>query len=216
MFGPFTPTLLALLTRKRSLLKLPVLKRAAEASPVSQLCAGKIAVITGAAGGIGAALSKACARHGCNKLVLSDLHWSSDHSEEPDRHPLVTELRSKGAEVLPLVVDVGRQEGILSMRDAVLQRFGPPHFLFNNAGVGMPGLLSASDDALARCLDINLLSVVHGMRAFVGPMESLGDNVECHIVNTASLAGISESTGMVRETLTLPICACIAAHYLRI
>ena len=203
MFGPYTPTLLALLTRQPKLLKLPTLRAdAAAAGGVSteqlrSLCEGKVAVITGAASGIGAALATACAAHGCRKLVLSDLHWQSDGSSTADAHCLVRELRADSRmEVLALTTDVGDHADILAMRDATLDAFGAPHFLFNNAGVGMPGVLSASDEALRKSLDVNLMSVIHGMRAFVPSMESLGDDQVCHIVNTASLAGISESTGL--------------------
>ena len=208
MFGPYTPTLLALLTRKPKLLKLPTLsprpadKAAAAAAAVAgisteqlrELCEGKVAVITGAASGIGAALAKACASYGCQRLVLSDLHWqhpesgsssatsaSNGYSSMADGHPLVRELRALDSrmEVLALTTDVGKHADILAMRDATLGAFGAPHFLFNNAGVGMPGVLSASDEALHKSLDVNLMSVLHGMRAFVGPMESLGDDQVC-------------------------------------
>ena len=76
--------------------------------------------------------------------------------------------------------------------------FGPPRLLFNNAGTGMPGVLGATDEALKKAFDINLFSVIDAMRLFVPEMEKLEE--ECHIVNTASLAGISESTGLYGVT----------------
>lgn len=66
--------------------------------------------------------------------------------------------------------------------------------LFQNAGVGLPGILSATEESLQRAMDINLNSVIWGLRAFVPLMEKKG--TPCRIVNTASLAGISEATGM--------------------
>lgn len=207
MFGPFTPTLLALLTRKPKLLKLPTLKicahDASAASVVSteqirKLCDGKVAVITGAASGIGAALAKACALHGCRRLVLSDLHWQHsdsmlsnnvDDAVSVDNHPLIDELRAldNRIEILALKTDVGSHSDILALRDMTLKTFGPPHFLFNNAGVGMPGVLSASDEALKKSLDVNLMSVLYGMRAFIGAMESLGDDQVCSMIYHPSM-----------------------------
>ena len=153
MFGPYTPTLLALLTRKPGLLRLPTLKKAAEDASAANkhLCTGKVAVITGAANGIGASLARTCAKYGCTRLVLGDLRWGSDEGDLPaDRHPLITDLRTNyGADVLPLTLDVGDRTAILALRDATLERFGAPHFLFNNAGVGMPGILSATEEVIS-------------------------------------------------------------------
>ena len=223
MFGPYTPTLLALLTRApRSLLKLPTVKSledSVRAQARHELCAGKTAVVTGAASGIGSSLARALACHGCERLVLADLFWHS--GDNPDGgaggsaaecHPLVQELRREhGAEVLALCVDVGSRDEILAMRDAAVDAFGPPHFLFNNAGVGMPGVLSATEEALRRSFGINFWSVLDGTRAFLGPMESLAELPPagegelpatecCHVVNTASLAGVSEACGLYGVT----------------
>merc|ERR1712196_725909 len=84
--------------------------------------------------------------------------------------------------------------GFVWAGDATLSAFGAPRLLFQNAGVGMPGVLSASDESLERAMNINLFSVIHGMRAFLPAMEAQSD--DCYIVNTASLAGISEATGL--------------------
>ena len=152
MFGPYTPTLLALLTRRSKLLQLKTLRPAAPgesaAAVARKLCDRKTAIITGAASGIGAALARALASAGCSRLVLSDIAWrDADGSPvDADRHTLVSSLRDQGADVLPLVSDVGSRDSILEMRDQAMTAFGAPHFLFNNAGVGMPGVLSATEE----------------------------------------------------------------------
>ena len=250
MVGPFTPTLLALLTRSGKL-TLPTLRKAAPASAKTREAReagafrGKVAVITGAASGIGAALAKTCRREGVRALVLADNAWASGDptpggGEEqavcnPDDHPLVQELRGCGADrgsesvaaaadsaadpvqVLALQIDVASKEDLQRLHDETLRAFGAPHLLFNNAGTGMPGVLSASDDALVRSFDINFWSVIHAMRLFIPSMEkaaaksiaSTHSDAEpadpdpediCHVVNTASLAGISEACGLYGVT----------------
>jgi NAD(P)-dependent dehydrogenase (short-subunit alcohol dehydrogenase family) len=184
MFGPYTPTLLAVLT-KHGLLNLKT-----RGVPTVQ---GKVAVVTGAASGIGEAIARLCAKEGCRKLVLADIAWEHNPS-------LVEELTMNGCDVVPLTVDVAKKEEIEKMHEVTLDAFGAPHFLFNNAGTGMPGVLSSSEEALFRSFDINFWSVVHALRIFVPTMETHGSDEVCHIMNTASLAGISEATGLYGVT----------------
>lgn len=190
MFGPYTPTLLAILTRNGHL--------SLTRKPLADF-AGKVAVITGAASGIGAALAQKCARAGCVKLVLADITWERDCLTA---HPLLQELRSQHpqVELLPAKIDVAKKDEIYRLRDLTVESFGAPHLLFNNAGTGMPGVLSATEEALSRSFDINFWSVVHGMRAFIPDMEALPNAPPCYIVNTSSLAGISEATGLYGVT----------------
>ncbi len=209
MFGPYTPTLLSLLTRSGKL-KMPRMAAAAVAAGGSGggggEFAGKVAVITGAASGIGAALARRCVAEGCGALVLADNAWDHSHDDGDNvdaggDHPLLRELREGGVEVLAMHVDVGAKDDILKLHAATMKRFGPPSLLFNNAGTGMPGVLSASEDALQRSFDINFWSVVHAMRIFVPSMEQHQDKDQtCHIVNTASLAGVSEACGLYGVT----------------
>lgn len=194
MFGPYTPTLLALLTRS-GLLSLPKVGR----SSVS--FKGKVACVTGGATGIGAAIATQAVREGCRAVVLADISFASGSSrtELHASHPFISELESRGAEVLALNVDVSKKSESEKLRDACVASFGTAHLLFLNAGVGMPGVLSATDEALQRSMDINLNSVLWGMRAFVPIMEENNDDC-CRIVNTASLAGLSEATGLYGVT----------------
>ena len=222
MVGPFTPTLLALLT-KSGRLSLPTMRskppvKAAASATVGTEFHGKVAVITGAASGIGAALARKCKQEGCRAIVLADNSWATVPSSvdsmaesNPDDHPLVRELRGSGGtdmEVLGLHVDVSSKEDLQRMHDETLSNFGPPHLLFNNAGTGMPGILSATEEALTRSFDINFWSVIHAMRLFIPSMEQRA-SIEskdgdfrnlCHVVNTASLAGISEACGLYGVT----------------
>lgn len=213
MLGPFTPTLLALLTRA-GLLNLST--RGLGTAGV----AGKVAVITGAASGIGAALARRCAKDGAAALVLADNAWHTEQSHadaghgQPstgaaapaspmDHHPLLAELDniSGGAvSVLPLTIDVSSQDDLSRLHDESVAAFGAPHVLFNNAGTGMPGVLSATDEALQRAVDINFWSVIRATRMFVPTFESHGPDVRCCIVNTASLAGVSEAAGLYGVT----------------
>jgi len=153
-----------------------------------------IACITGSASGIGSALAEQAGREGVKGLVLADIAWPEDREDLRDAHPFIRELEVSGVEVETLTVDIGKQEEAQKMREACEYHFGGANLLFQNAGVGMPGVLSATDSALQRAMDINLHSVIWGMRAFVPMMEGL--NGPCRIVNTASLAGISEATGL--------------------
>ena len=210
MFGPYTPTLMAILTRRG------FLKLAPRAFPAGAL-RGEVAVVTGAAAGIGAALARRCARDGAKALVLADIAWdapaddgdtaseSSGDPADPASHPLVRECEALGAEVLPLAVDVGDRAALQRMHDACVDAFGAPRLLFNNAGTGMPGVLSADEASLRRSVDINFWSVVDGMRLFIPTMEAAhgdgaGGGAPCYVVNTASLAGVSESTGLYGVT----------------
>jgi NAD(P)-dependent dehydrogenase (short-subunit alcohol dehydrogenase family) len=182
MFGPYTPTLLAVLT-KSGMLNLN--------TRGVQRVRGKTAVVTGAASGIGEAIARACVERGCTRLLLADISWSHNTY-------LANELEKKGCNVLQMEVDVGEKAKIQEMHDACIENFGAPHLLFNNAGTGMPGLLSATDESLERSFDINFWSVAHATRIFVPTMEAAHGHLKepCHIMNTASLAGISEGCGL--------------------
>lgn len=142
---------------------------------------GRVAVVTGAASGIGRALCDRFAREGM-KLVMADV--------EHDRlKQAAGEVEAQGAEVLPVRVDVSRADELVALREATLERYGAVHVLCNNAGVFAGGL---SWDAIATdwewVLGVNLFGVLHGIRAFVPFM--LEQNQPGHVVNTCSMAGL--------------------------
>ncbi len=143
--------------------------------------ANKVAVVTGAASGIGRGIAEHCAGEGM-KVVLADI-------EEPALIEVATALRTRGATVLGVPTDVSRPDNLDALARKTLDAFGAIHLLVNNAGVGAGG--SAWESTLADwqwVIAVNLWGVIYGTRAFVPIM--LGQNVEGHVVNVASTAGL--------------------------
>jgi NAD(P)-dependent dehydrogenase (short-subunit alcohol dehydrogenase family) len=153
---------------------------------------GRTAVITGAGSGFGLETARLAARQGMN-LVLADVQ--ADALERA-----ADELRALGAAVLPFRLDVSKGPEVEALGAAVLARFGTPHFVFNNAGVGFGGLIwehSARDWEWV--LGVNLMGVAHGVRVFTPPMleaAAADPSYEGHIVNTASMAGLINPPNM--------------------
>ena len=145
---------------------------------------GRVAVITGAASGIGLALAERCAREGM-KLVLADI-------EEKRLGEVADGLRSRGSEVATLKVDVSRDDEVEALAALAYERFGAVHLLCNNAGVVPAGRFRAVWEFPLEdwkwSFDVNMMGVVHGLRSFVPRMLAAGG--EAHIVNTASIAGL--------------------------
>lgn len=142
---------------------------------------GKVAVVTGAASGIGLAMAHRFARAGM-KLALSDIE--GDALDEA-----AGRLRETGCEVATQVADVSDAAAIEALRDLTLDVFGGVHVLCNNAGVGGGAgpLWTLTQKDWDFTLGPNLHGVIHGIRIF-GPI--LVDQNEGHIVNTASMAGL--------------------------
>jgi NADP-dependent 3-hydroxy acid dehydrogenase YdfG len=141
--------------------------------------AGKVAVITGAGSGFGREFARIGAALGM-RLVLADIQADALAA-------IAAELG--GAEVLTHRVDVAKAAEMEALADVAYARFGAVHLLFNNAGVGAGGLVW--ENTLADwewVMGVNLWSVIHGIRLFVPRMLAQGD--ECHVVNTASAAGL--------------------------
>ena len=141
----------------------------------------KVAVVTGAASGIGRAIADRCAEEGM-KVVLADIN-------KEDLATAEAELTATGATVLTVPTDVSKAGDVEALARKTLEAFGGVHLLFNNAGVGMSGILW--ENTLADwewVIGVNLWGVIHGMRTFVPLM--LEQDTEGHIVNTSSLAGL--------------------------
>jgi NAD(P)-dependent dehydrogenase (short-subunit alcohol dehydrogenase family) len=142
---------------------------------------GKVAVITGAAGGLGLALAHQAAARGM-KLVLADVDRASLAAS-------VETLRAAGAEAIGVATDVSDPAQLEALAAASVDAFGAVHLLFNNAGVGAGGFVwenTANDWQWV--WSVNVLGVVNGLRAFVPRM--LKQAEPAHIVNTASVAGL--------------------------
>jgi NAD(P)-dependent dehydrogenase (short-subunit alcohol dehydrogenase family) len=141
---------------------------------------GKVAVVTGAASGIGFALASCFAGEGM-KIVIADVE--SEALEAARGH-----LSAKGAEVHAVTCDVSDPASVDALRAETLSRFGAAHVVCNNAGVAGGGL--SWEIPLATwewVLGVNLLGVVNGIRSFVPLLLEQGEG---HLVNTASAAGL--------------------------
>jgi NAD(P)-dependent dehydrogenase (short-subunit alcohol dehydrogenase family) len=149
---------------------------------------GKVAVVTGAASGIGLALARQFAAERM-RVVLADL-------ERPALDKATADLADKfgAAHVLGVLTDVRDDEAVDALAAAAFDRFGTVHVLCNNAGVGVGGLSwTVPADRWRWAVDVNLLGVARGIRAFVPRMIEQGEG---HVVNTASAAGILTGPGM--------------------
>lgn len=144
---------------------------------------GRVAVVTGAAGGIGYALAERFAAEGM-KVVMADVHMES-LGAAADR------LRATGATVLAHRTDVTDFDSVDRLAERVFEEFGAAHLICNNAGVAVASrerTWEQSLDVWRWVLDVNLWGIIHGIRAFVPRMLESGH--EGHIVNTASMAGM--------------------------
>lgn len=146
---------------------------------------GKVAVITGAASGIGRALADRFAAAGM-KIVLADV-------DEVKLRAAEAELREGGIDVLPVVADVSLGESMEELARRTLEAYGAAHVLCNNAGVaGVGDQWTGPISVWDWVININIYGVVHGIRSFLPIML---DQNEGHIVNTASMAGLVAMPG---------------------
>jgi NAD(P)-dependent dehydrogenase (short-subunit alcohol dehydrogenase family) len=147
---------------------------------------GKTAVLTGAGSGFGLECARIGARLGMN-LVLVDV-------QQDALDKAAAELQAAGAQVMAHKVDVSHAAAMEVLASQVKARFGAPHFIFNNAGVGAGGLLWESSVADWNwVLGVNLWGVIHGVRVFTPMMleaAKADPTYQGHIVNTASMAGL--------------------------
>ena len=153
---------------------------------------GRTAVITGAGSGFGLETARRAAREGMN-LVLADVQADALANA-------AAELQAAGAAMLPFRLDVSKAAEVEAMAAATVERFGAPHFVFNNAGVGAGGLIwehSAADWEWV--IGVNVMGVAHGVRVFTPLMLAAAKAdpaYEGHIVNTASMAGLLNPPNM--------------------
>jgi len=146
---------------------------------------GKVAVVTGAASGIGLGLATRFAEGGM-KVVLADI-------EAPALEAAVAGLKQREFDVMGVVTDVSKDKSLQALEKKAVEAYGKVHVLCNNAGVGGGALIwDTTAEDWQWVLGVNLWGVINGIRAFVPRMLAHGE--EGHIVNTASLAGITAPT----------------------
>jgi len=142
---------------------------------------GKTAFVTGGAGGIGFALGRRLLLEGAS-VMLADVEAATLETS-------VRELAEIGADVDGVVCDVSDPEDVQRAAATTETRFGPVQILCNNAGVSRAGAIERVQESDWQwVVGVNLMGVVHGLQAFLPEMKNSGE--ECHIVNTASMAGI--------------------------
>ena len=152
----------------------------------------KTAVLTGAGSGFGLECARIGAKLGMH-LVLADVQ-----QDALDR--AVAETQAAGAQVLGMRVDVSKADQVEALGAATLARFGAPHLVFNNAGVGSGGLIwENSLQDWEWVIGVNLMGVAHGIRVFTPMMLAAAEKdaaFQGHIVNTASMAGLLNAPNM--------------------
>jgi NAD(P)-dependent dehydrogenase (short-subunit alcohol dehydrogenase family) len=150
---------------------------------------GHVAVVTGAASGIGLAACRRLAELGM-KVVLADR--SGPILERAAEQ--VASLAGGSQNVLAVPIDVRMPGDLVRLREATLERFGVASVLMNNAGVGNnPGLPWENRDAWKELFDVNLWGVVHGVEAFVPSLLEAGKPAV--VINTGSKQGITSPPG---------------------
>jgi NAD(P)-dependent dehydrogenase (short-subunit alcohol dehydrogenase family) len=141
---------------------------------------GRVAVVTGAASGIGLAMANAFAGEGM-RVVLADI-------EAGALEAACTTLTDQGAEAIAVPTDVSDPGAVENLRDAAVSAFGTAHVICNNAGVAVGGpVWEVPLDAWKWVFGVNFWGVVHGLSSFVPLLLEQGEG---HVVNTASAAGL--------------------------
>jgi NAD(P)-dependent dehydrogenase (short-subunit alcohol dehydrogenase family) len=144
--------------------------------------AGKVAVITGAASGIGLGCARTFARAGM-KVALCDLR------AEP-LAAAVANVRALGGEAIGIPTDVSKADSVVQAAERVVREFGKIHVAMNNAGVVLRGLpmTDVTNEGWNWVLGVNLYGVIHGIQSFVPRIRAHGEGG--HVINTASMAGL--------------------------
>ncbi len=141
----------------------------------------KVAVITGAADGIGKAIAERCVQEGI-KLVLADINAEALKNVEK-------ELKGRDGDVITVLTDVSKAKDVEALAKKTIEKYGEVHLLFNNAGVVVGAPLWEHTLADWKwMIGVNLWGIIHGIKYFI-PIMIEQDN-ECHIINISSLAGL--------------------------
>jgi NAD(P)-dependent dehydrogenase (short-subunit alcohol dehydrogenase family) len=153
---------------------------------------GRVAVVTGAASGIGLGVTERFLHEGM-KVVMADVEKANLERES-------SRLRASGADVLPVICDVRDPEAVQDLAKRTVSHYGGVHVVFNNAGVGPAGPMLETTPADWRWIvDVNVLGVAYGVIAFGPILKKAGEG---HIINTASEAGHVSSAMLGMYTAT--------------
>jgi len=149
---------------------------------------GRVAVVTGAASGIGRALAEALVGSG-SAVVLADL-------DQGEAEVVAAQLRGDGGDAFAVGVDVADPASVDGLADATLDRFGRVDVLCNNAGVSTFNLIQDQTlDDWRWVFNVNLWGVVHGLMSFLPILR--GQATPSHIVNTASMGGLMSGVSFI-------------------
>ncbi len=155
--------------------------------------AGRVAVVTGAASGMGRAFARRFAEEGM-RVVLADVE-----REALDR--TVAELRAQGHQVTGVPTDVMSRASVQDLARATLDVYGKVHLVCNNAGVEgyLDGAIwEATERDWRWTMGVNFWGVVHGVETFLPILLAQGE--EGHVVNTASMTAVVRATNMYAIT----------------
>ncbi len=151
-----------------------------------------VAIITGAASGIGKALAELLAARGC-QVVLADI-------DGDDVEIVAKQIRDRGGRGSARTIDVTDPTAVHGLVSETFTNFGRLDYLFNNAGIGVSGeVADYTIDSWRRIIDVNILGVVHGIHAAYPVMSAQGFG---HIINTASMAGLTTCPGLTSYAAT--------------
>jgi NAD(P)-dependent dehydrogenase (short-subunit alcohol dehydrogenase family) len=156
------------------------------------LTSGRVAVVAGAASGIGLAAAKAFAGLGL-KVCLADLPGQALEAA-------LDEVKATGAEAFAHATDVSHMGQVEALRDAVLDRYGEVAVLMNNAGIGGGGGAWEHADRWRRLMEVNLWGVINAVHAFAPGMIAQG--TPAAIINTGSKQGITNPPGDLAYNVT--------------
>ena len=163
----------------------------------------KVAVVTGAASGIGRGIAEHCTQEGM-KVVLADI----DHD---GLDSVADELKATGASVLAVQTDVADASAVESLAQQTIDEFGAVHLLFNNAGVTGGNVATSALAEWEWVLGINVWGVIHGIHFFIPIM--MAQDTEAHIINTASLAGLISFEGIYSVSKHAVVALSEALHH---
>jgi NAD(P)-dependent dehydrogenase (short-subunit alcohol dehydrogenase family) len=142
---------------------------------------GRVAVVTGSASGLGKAMAERFSQEGMTSVIADN--------RIGDAELVAKEIERNGGRAVAMEVDVTKRESVVALADRVDRELGGASLLVNNAGVvSFTPLLKPEEAGWRWIVDVNLFGVTYGIQTFLPRMVDSGR--DCHIVNTASLAGV--------------------------